>query len=344
MASTLNASTSSGLISSGDTSGVLALQTNSGTTAVTIDTSQNVGIGTSSPSGKLHVSGGASNVQLYLSNNSYSTNYYQNTGGTTGVTFPASVSYVWDANGTERMRIDSSGNVGIGVTPSAWGANKVLQLGGGALALSSNGGGSGDGSLTWNGYYNGTNWIYSYTGGASNRMRLSETGAAWFQAPSGTAGGTISYTQAMTLDSSGNLLVGTTSNISSAKINIAAGSSDGVMYQIAQFTGGSGTGGNEVGEMKRQTTASVANSATTIQNSMTFGELITVTGVGAGAIFADLLMASYNTVSVISSNTQQGGPASRTYSVSSGALRLTMGSATGMAVTTQSLISGAKGA
>jgi hypothetical protein len=153
-----------------------------------------------------------------------------------------------------------------------------------------------------------------------------------------------SGTESMRIDSSGNLLVGTTSNITGAKINIAAGSSDGVMYQIAQFTGGSGTGGNEVGEMKRQTTASVANSATTIESSLTFGELVTVTGVGAGAIFADLLMASYNTVSVISSNTQQGSPASRTYSISSGALKLTMGSATAMYITIQSLISGAKGA
>jgi len=48
MASTINASTSAGLISSGDTSGVLAFQTNSGTTAVTIDTSQSVAIGSTS--------------------------------------------------------------------------------------------------------------------------------------------------------------------------------------------------------------------------------------------------------------------------------------------------------
>lgn len=53
MASTINAdngvsSGSAGLKSSADSTGVLALQTN-GTTAVTVDTSQNVGIGTTSP-------------------------------------------------------------------------------------------------------------------------------------------------------------------------------------------------------------------------------------------------------------------------------------------------------
>ena len=48
MAVTINASTSAGLVQTADTSGVLQLQTNSGTTALTIDTSQNVAIGASS--------------------------------------------------------------------------------------------------------------------------------------------------------------------------------------------------------------------------------------------------------------------------------------------------------
>lgn len=130
---------------------------------------------------------------------------------------------------TTAVLIDNAQNVGVGVTPSAWGV-KALQLGGGTLALSSSGAGAGDGSLTWNGYYNGTNWIYSYTGGASNRFRLNESGAAWFQAPSGTAGGTISYTQAMTLDASGNLLVGVTtagsSGVSGFSFNSPTGSSN----------------------------------------------------------------------------------------------------------------------
>ena len=50
MPSILNATTTSGLVTSADNSGSLQLQTNSGTTAVTIDTSQNVGVGTVSPS------------------------------------------------------------------------------------------------------------------------------------------------------------------------------------------------------------------------------------------------------------------------------------------------------
>ena len=53
MASIITATTTNGLSTSADNSGSLQLATNNGTTAVTIDTSQNVGIGTTSPTVKL---------------------------------------------------------------------------------------------------------------------------------------------------------------------------------------------------------------------------------------------------------------------------------------------------
>jgi hypothetical protein len=56
MASTINASTSSGLVATADTSGVLQLQTG-GTAAVTVNASQNVGIGTASPAQKFSIQG-----------------------------------------------------------------------------------------------------------------------------------------------------------------------------------------------------------------------------------------------------------------------------------------------
>jgi len=64
MPSILNATTSSGLVTSADNSGSLQLATNNGTTAVTIDTSQNVGIGTASPSTKLNVFGLSPSIYL----------------------------------------------------------------------------------------------------------------------------------------------------------------------------------------------------------------------------------------------------------------------------------------
>lgn len=57
MSTIINATTTNGVVIQPDNSGSLQLATNSGTTAVTIDTSQRVGIGTASPTGKLQVSG-----------------------------------------------------------------------------------------------------------------------------------------------------------------------------------------------------------------------------------------------------------------------------------------------
>jgi hypothetical protein len=137
MASVISAGTTSNtsLNLSGDTSGVLQLASNGSTTAVTIDTSQNVGIGTSSPSVKLEVSGrvlgdslvAANAVYIWSQNRmslgaSYGIESQQNSPLfmlTQGVAQPI----VFGTNSTESMRIDSSGNVGIGLT--SVGANRL---------------------------------------------------------------------------------------------------------------------------------------------------------------------------------------------------------------------------
>jgi len=102
------------------------------------------------------------------------------------------------------MRLDASGNLGLGVTPSAWSGQTALQL-----SLGSVSSGSGELELQYNTYYNG-GFKYVTSAGAT---QYSQNGSShrWFTAPSGTAGNPISFTQALTLDNSGNLLVGTTS-------------------------------------------------------------------------------------------------------------------------------------
>jgi hypothetical protein len=115
---------------------------------------------------------------------------------------------------SERLRLDSSGNLGLGVTPSAWGSGSIaFQIGNGAIWK------SGSRSVDWitNGYYNGTNYIYS-TSNAATYYRQFDGVHSWYNAASGTAGNAISFTQAMTLTAGGNLLVGTTSDFSSAKV------------------------------------------------------------------------------------------------------------------------------
>jgi hypothetical protein len=105
-----------------DNSGSLVLQTNSGTTALTIDTSQNVGIGTASPSQKLEVAGGSVAASNF---------YTPATAGTLGTSTTSVISFgstgsggvtntlQFNTNSTERMRISSGGDVSIGTTAVA---------------------------------------------------------------------------------------------------------------------------------------------------------------------------------------------------------------------------------
>jgi hypothetical protein len=109
----------------------------------------------------------------------------------------------------ERMRLNSSGNLGLGVTPSAWGSGKKSLQIGTDLALFYNA--ANDSAMTVNAYDNGTNNIY-LTSNYATKYTQNVGQHIWYNAPSGTAGNPITFTQAMTLNSSGNLLVGTTSN------------------------------------------------------------------------------------------------------------------------------------
>ena len=142
MASIISAGTTSGtaLNMAGDTSGVLQLATNGSTTAITIDTSQNVGIGTTSPLCKLAIGAGSLsdvNVPIQINSPSAAATYIGlNKGGAYGgligydnasvfgncltirnVTTTDPIIFVTN-NTSERMRIDSAGSVLIGTTTS----------------------------------------------------------------------------------------------------------------------------------------------------------------------------------------------------------------------------------
>jgi hypothetical protein len=230
-----------------------------------IDVSGNVGIGTSSPSRKVSLVDSVNGYNLELQQTSA-----YNSGNQSGIVFSApyniggsvtdlasirggkenatdedfggKLAFYTRANGgsdTERMRIDSSGNLGLGVVPSAWRSGaKAFQSGGnGLVTLWEQANGSTNLGF---GVYESASNVFNYTTTGDTPTLYSQlTGVhKWFNAPSGTAGNAISFTQAMTLDASGNLLVGCTTLPSSSVKGAAFLSSadQGRLYVSADST------------------------------------------------------------------------------------------------------------
>lgn len=221
--------TTTGYVVSSDTTGALVLKTGaSATTAVTIDTSQNVGIGTGSPATPLDVVANSSALNLRLRgrsadsigqmefwNNAGSTRYGYISSESTAITLATTgaLPLIFATNGTEKMRLDSSGNLGLGVTPSPWYTlSTVFQSNSYAFEGRS---GTPDYSAYWtNAYLNAAGSAFLYRGNGFATVYLQSTGThRWRTAPSGTAGNGVTFTEVMTLDSSGNLGIGTTSPV-----------------------------------------------------------------------------------------------------------------------------------
>ena len=193
---------------------------------LSIGGSGNVGIGTSSIDGRLTLKNPASSgdQNIVTVQNSSGTNavgkiVYNQTDDSLKIinasTFSGSHMDFWAGN-TERMRIDSNGNVGINGTPSASdGVFKLIQIGGSnkyaTFGAQANGGFAA--LMGSNFYYNG-GWKRTDAG----RVTKIETGPdssseelfSFQYAGDGAADSAISWSEAMRIDSSGNLLVGTT--------------------------------------------------------------------------------------------------------------------------------------
>ena len=219
------------------------------TERVRIDTSGNVGIG-GSPSDLLTVSGANKSIRItnktayngsvsaYLGfdgyyNSSNETAWFARVvSGKENATNNNVNGYIaFQTNGTadglaERVRIDSSGNVGIGVTPSAWGGGyKALQLGSSGTSFW---GGVNFSEYNQNAYFDGTNMRYINAFAASKYYQANgahswHTAQAW----SGSGSSVLTYTQLMTLDASGNLVLGGSS--AGASLHVIRNSGSGVL-------------------------------------------------------------------------------------------------------------------
>jgi len=138
---------------------------------------------------------------------------------------------------TTAMTIDTSQNVGIGVTPSAWNSvYKGFQIGLGASVFGRTA--NSNAAISANAFVNSAgNFQYINTEAASNYLQGGGV-HYWSTAPSGTAGNAITFTQAMTLDASGQLLIGATSGSYPLVVKKAASSSDTSSIQIMSGTAG----------------------------------------------------------------------------------------------------------
>jgi hypothetical protein len=187
--------------------------------------STGLGIGTNPhPGAKLHVSGGSvrvDNTNIMFLNPDYGP-------GTMAVQGFSNIPLVFCTNNTERLRISADGNLGLGVTPSAWSGSLLnsgaFQLGAGYGSLYAY---SNAITLGSNVYYNSNGNKYFASGAGASAYQQIGGVHYWLTAPSGTAGNAISFTQAMTLTAGGQLLVGTTSGIGSNTSVVVKGTSAG---------------------------------------------------------------------------------------------------------------------
>ena len=180
----------------------------------------NVGIGTSSPAGKLQVS--SNNVEVYITDSTVSAPdsaaLYL---GIEGVTKYAGLisDFTNDRllirhNQATRATFDSAGNLGLGVTPSAWDTGiglKAFQFSATGCVYNYSFGGNNFTAISDNFYINSSGTSTYLTTNTASQYRQTAGAHQWFQAASGTAGNPISFTQAMTLDTDGDLGIGTTS-------------------------------------------------------------------------------------------------------------------------------------
>lgn len=140
--------------------------------------------------------------------------------------------YAFTSDGvSERMRLDSSGNLGLGVVPSAWGGAGVSAMQIGAAGSFTGSGGSTE--VRYNAYYDGTVDRYTTSQPAFKYGQQYNLGHVWSIAPSGTAGSPISFTQAMTLGASGGLMVGTSTDYGERLHVSSAGAGDVISMRIA---------------------------------------------------------------------------------------------------------------
>ena len=126
---------------------------------------------------------------------------------------------LFGTNDTERMRLTSGGNLGLGVTPAAWrNTDKVFQNNNSVFYNESN-------TNTWLGHNfyedSGGNYRYINTDFATT---IRQVNGQWifYNAPSGTAGNSFSFTERFRINESGLVGINTNNPINPLSVNISS--------------------------------------------------------------------------------------------------------------------------
>ena len=204
-----------------------------------IDSAGNVGIGTDVPSVRLQVHG-SDFFSSFVSDTGLAATTWKANDTTGGGRFIGAqgndCTFGW-AGVAEHMRIDSAGNVGIGTTPPVWSTPSTALDIGTATSLADV---SVDTHLSNNAYYNASNaWTYKTTYPAANYYQNAGT-HVWRYAAQGTAGSPITWSEAMSIDTAGNLLVGTPTSLSNARL-VVKGTTNAAGDVAALFVNGGGS-------------------------------------------------------------------------------------------------------
>ena len=131
---------------------------------------------------------------------------------TNGVVYASSTS----ALATGSLLVFDGSNLGLGVTPSAWGSgSKAIQINrnpAGSVTTIAIGDQGNEGFISRNCYHNGTSWTYLLTDIATRYELNSSGGFRWYTAASGTAATAITFTQSLAIEKAKSLaLEGATS-------------------------------------------------------------------------------------------------------------------------------------
>ena len=213
----------------------LRLQTN-GSNALSIDSSQNIGIGTTNPSAKLSVVDATTDFMSIFTNSTSSGNGLRiQAGDNSG----DRILQLDDKDGNEKLRVTATGNVGIGdsappSTLTVLGDNSadVASVGAGINGLQiTRTTGSGENLYAYIGNTSFTGWS-----GSTFPARIENFGCNVLEIGSQQST-PISFgtnnTERMRIDSSGNLLVGTTDN----NVTNNSGNTPGINIGVAGIKG-----------------------------------------------------------------------------------------------------------